>query len=281
MSLFDINDLRWLDPSWRRKTSMAERIEIVKDYLEFKSYHAVAKTWGVSASSVRQYVLNMANYGHSSLRHRVATQDKAMPNRKIKSALMDPDAELPKDLEASHKMIRQQQIAFKSLLESIDNNLGGTEGSKKVVLFDEAVTRSHQAGLPLTKSCDVFKVARCSYYRRLGEYGSRVRKDQELGDRIKRIQAAHDGRYGILRMTAALKEDGHERKPGHNQVARVMREIGCQAVVRRACTYRVRCKKGQLPDGTVLENVLDRKFEQPKPRTAFVTDVTYIPVKEG
>ena len=82
-------------------------------------------------------------------------------------------------------------------------------------------------------------------------------------------------------MTAALKEDGHERKPGHNQVARVMREIGCQAVVRRACTYRVRCKKGQLPDGTVLENVLDRKFEQPKPRTAFVTDVTYIPVKEG
>ena len=67
-------------------------------------------------------------------------------------------------------------------------------------------------------------------------------------------------------MTAALKEDGHERKPGHNQVARVMREIGCQAVVRRACTYRVHCKKGQLSDGTVLENVLDRKFEQPKPR---------------
>lgn len=48
---------------------------------------------------------------------------------------MDPDAELPKDLEASHKMIRQQQIAFKSLLESIDNNLGGTEGSKKSCPF--------------------------------------------------------------------------------------------------------------------------------------------------
>lgn len=42
-----------------------------------------------------------------------------------------------------------------------------------------------------------------------------------------------------------------------------------------------RVKKGRLPDGTVLENTLDCQFEQPKPRTAFVTDVTYIPVKEG
>ena len=152
---------------------------------------------------------------------------------------------------------------------------------QKVVFFDEAATRSNQAWLSLTKFCDVCEVARCSYYRRLGVAGSRVRKVQELGDCIKRIQATCDGRYGNLRMTVVLKEDGHERKPGHNQVARIMRKIGCQAVVRRACTYRVHCKKGQHSDGTVLENVLDRKFEKPKPRTAFVTDVTYIPVKEG
>ena len=150
MSLFDINDLRWLDPSWRRKTSMAERMEIVKDYLKCKSYSAVGKQWGVSSSSVRQYVLNMANYGHPSLRHRVATQDKAMPNRKFKSALMDPDAELPKDLNAAHKLIREQQIAFKSLLESIDNNLGGAEGSKKKLSFLTKQLLAHiEQGYPL------------------------------------------------------------------------------------------------------------------------------------
>ncbi len=60
-----------------------------------------------------------------------------------------------------------------------------------------------------------------------------------------------------------------------------MREHGYSAVIRRANNYRVCVKKGRLPDGTVLENTLDRQFEQPKPRTAFVTDVTYIPVKEG
>lgn len=82
-------------------------------------------------------------------------------------------------------------------------------------------------------------------------------------------------------MTAALRTDGHERKPGHNQVARLMRDHGYSAVIRRSNNYKVCVKKGRLPDGTVLENTLDRQFEQAKPRAAFVTDVTYIPVKEG
>ena len=98
-------------------------------------------------------------------------------------------------------------------------------------------------------------------------------------DRI--LQEHHQGRYGVRRMTAALRTDGHKRKPGHNQVAQLMREYGYSAVIRRANNYKVCVKKGRLPDGTVLENTLDRQFEQPKPRSAFVTDVTYIPVKEG
>lgn len=82
-------------------------------------------------------------------------------------------------------------------------------------------------------------------------------------------------------MTAALRTDGYERKPGHNQVARIMRIHGCSAVIRRANNYKVCVRKGRLPDGSVLENALDRQFEQSRPRTAFVTDVTYISVKEG
>lgn len=82
-------------------------------------------------------------------------------------------------------------------------------------------------------------------------------------------------------MTAALRSDGHARKPGHNQVARIMRELGCSAKIRRASNYKVCVRKGRLPDGTVLENTLNRAFSQPEPRRTFVTDVTYIPVKEG
>lgn len=82
-------------------------------------------------------------------------------------------------------------------------------------------------------------------------------------------------------MTAALREDGYARQPGHNQVARIMCELGCQALIRRKSTYKVSVKKGKLPDGTVLENTLDRHFVVDNPRTNFVTDVTYIPVQEG
>lgn len=60
-----------------------------------------------------------------------------------------------------------------------------------------------------------------------------------------------------------------------------MRELNCQAVVRRARNYKVCIKKGQLQDGTVLENTLNREFSPEEPRKVFVTDVTYIPVKEG
>lgn len=82
-------------------------------------------------------------------------------------------------------------------------------------------------------------------------------------------------------MTAALRMDGHKRKPGHNQVARAMKELGCQAVIRRKSTYRVSLTKGRLADGTVLENTLNRKFTQQEPGKVFVTDVTYIPTKTG
>ena len=82
-------------------------------------------------------------------------------------------------------------------------------------------------------------------------------------------------------MTAALRTDGHARKPGHNQVARIMRQLGCSAKIRRTNNYKVCARKGRLPDGTVLENKLNRAFSQSEPRKMFVTDVTYIPVKEG
>jgi putative transposase len=106
-------------------------------------------------------------------------------------------------------------------------------------------------------------------------------EDQALYERIKAIQEHHEGRYGSRRMTAALRDDGGERKPGHNQVARIMKDWNLQAVIRRKNNYKVCMKKGELPDGTVLENTLNRKFEQKEPRKVFVTDVTYVPIDKG
>lgn len=45
--------------------------------------------------------------------------------------------------------------------------------------------------------------------------------------------------------------------------------------------YRSATKQGELADGTILENVLDRQFEQEEPGKVFATDVTYIQTKKG
>lgn len=82
-------------------------------------------------------------------------------------------------------------------------------------------------------------------------------------------------------MTAALRSDGSERQPGHNQVARVMAENNLNAVTRRRKNYTVCQTKGILRDGTKLENSLNRKFDQKTPGKVFATDVTYIRTTQG
>ncbi len=78
-----------------------------------------------------------------------------------------------------------------------------------------------------------------------------------------------------------MRRDGHDRKPGHNQVARVMANNGLNAVTRRRKNYRVCIKKGVARDGTKLENTLHRQFDQQVPNKVFATDVTYIATTKG
>ncbi|WP_326520686.1 IS3 family transposase [Mesosutterella porci] len=152
---------------------------------------------------------------------------------------------------------------------------------KQCAILDSAIKSAHRSGVPVARACEIAGASRSTFYRRIGNPGKRVLAAKALGDRIKVLQKRHEGRYGVRRMTAALRMDGHKRKPGHNQVARAMKELGCQAVIRRKSTYRVSLTKGRLADGTVLENTLNRKFTQQEPGKVFVTDVTYIPTKTG
>ena len=99
--------------------------------------------------------------------------------------------------------------------------------------------------------------------------------------KIEAIQEKHDHCYGINRVTAALRKDGCDRKPGHNQVARVIAANGLNAVTRRPKNYRVCMKKGVARDGKKLDNILNRQFDQQDPNKVFATDVTYIATTKG
>lgn len=78
----------------------------------------------------------------------------------------------------------------------------------------------------------------------------------------------HNRRYGYRRMTLELQALGH--KVNHKKVARLMRELDCQARVRRK-KYRSWQGKAEM---AASDNLLNRDFSAERPGIRLVTDVT-------
>lgn len=161
-------------------------------------------------------------------------------------------------------------------------NLKMTTKAEKKVRFLTGQLKDHvKSGLPLPISAALLGIARSTFYRKARGPGRRESEDSALRTRIEAIQEKHDHCYGINRVTATLRRDGHDRKPGHNQVARVMATNGLNAVMRRPKNYQVCMKKGVARDGTKLENTLNQQFDQQVPNKVFATDVPYIATTKG
>jgi transposase InsO family protein len=119
-------------------------------------------------------------------------------------------------------------------------------------------------------------VSRAGYYRWL----SRSESIRKIENRLLlfEIRAAHRasrGSYGSPRVHSELSDRGV--LCGKNRVARLMRVNNIRAKQRRKFKATTDSKHS-LP---VAENVLGRNFEAKRPNEKWVTDITYIPTKEG
>lgn len=85
-------------------------------------------------------------------------------------------------------------------------------------------------GIPISRACRIFGMPRSSFYYRkenaLVSVRKRLESNLELAQRIRAAQEAAGWTLGSRRVAKALKHDGYPRKPGHNQVAEVMRSAG-------------------------------------------------------
>ena len=78
---------------------------------------------------------------------------------------------------------------------------------------------------PVSMMCRVLKVSRSGYYAwRVRPESHRAKTDRELTRVIQRIHIDSDGVYGATKITAELKEEGHQC--GRHKVARLMRKAG-------------------------------------------------------
>ena len=135
---------------------------------------------------------------------------------------------------------------------------------------------AEKAHHPVALLCDVLDVSRSGYYASLKRSEpTRRRQDAQLTARITAIHQSSRRTYGSPRIHAELAAEGH--RVGRKRVARLMQQQGIK-VRRKRRFCATTDSRHELP---IAPNVVARNFEVDAPNVVWVTDITYIPTREG
>jgi transposase InsO family protein len=136
--------------------------------------------------------------------------------------------------------------------------------------------RDHRKTFPVGLMCETLEVGRSGFYIWLNRPESpRKQENRRLLMAIKVAHQKSRKTYGSPRIHAELTENGHSC--GKHRIARLMRQHGIVSKHKRK--FRVTTNsKHSYP---VAENLLQRKFDVAEPGLCWVSDITYIPTREG
>ena len=136
--------------------------------------------------------------------------------------------------------------------------------------------RDHSNEFAVERMCQVLKVSRSGYYDWLKRKPSkRKRKNKKLKLKISQIYWQSRGTYGSPRIYKKLRNEGF--KCNKKRVERLMRALGLKAIQKRK--FKVTTDSNhKLP---LRKNILNRKFNVSRKNKVWVSDITYIPTKEG
>ncbi len=101
------------------------------------------------------------------------------------------------------------------------------------------------------------------------------RRRENLVVEIKRVHQASRKRYGSPRITKDLNAEGI--KVSQPTIAKLMRKEGIRSIIKKK--YKVTTDSSH--SYSIAENLLNRKFNVEETSRAWVSDLTYIPTKEG
>lgn len=134
----------------------------------------------------------------------------------------------------------------------------------------------HAHNFTITKMSQVFGVSRSGYYSWLGRSPSRrAIENGQLRKEIQRVWESSKRRYGSPRIYRQLKAEGW--KVSRQRIARLMAKMGIAS--------RIRKKWVKTTDSNhrwpVAANLLDRNFSPEGLSQVWVSDITYIPTRQG
>ena len=124
--------------------------------------------------------------------------------------------------------------------------------------------------------CPVLGVKRSSYYAwKIRPESKRKRENMNLLNEIKNIHKKTKEIYGSPRIHSELKDRGIAC--GKNRVVKLMKENGIFSKIKKK--YRYKSKQSNVK--FECENIVNRLFKIKQPNKVWVSDITYIPTREG
>lgn len=125
--------------------------------------------------------------------------------------------------------------------------------------------------------CKLFKVSRSGYYDWMQRKPSmRLLENQKVRHEIQMIYQHSKKRYGSPKITKELRDRGWSiSRP---RVARIMRSEGIRSIICKKFRGATTDSKHSLP---VAENILNRNFSANREGQKWVSDITYIPTRQG
>lgn len=125
--------------------------------------------------------------------------------------------------------------------------------------------------------CKVFHVSRSGYYKwRKNKPSQQKLRKARLLKRIAYHFHDSEQRYGAPKITYMLKQEGETVT--ERTVGGYMQELGLRACVARKYKVQTTDSTHDLP---LAPNHLNQQFQVKKPNQVWVTDITYIPCREG
>ena len=256
--LYDGGDTSWVsdEPVNRAaRFSGTQRDIIVRAYLNYSLTMAdLCRTFLLSKSMLKQWVRRYQELG-------AFTND-------LRTAGNPGTEKAIEDFRAEKQILGNPLKCFSGVRD---------RSSKKKIL--RAIEQGRSAGLTVTYMLQELKLGSSTYYKWTHE--PECRDDPALIAKIREIQERENYNIGYVRMSHLLEREGFPYKVNPKKTLRIMREQNLQAKqrVRKHPAHYYRKMKEKAT--SLPKNILGREFSSPEPGRKLVTDITYLPVKEG
>ncbi|MBK8040883.1 MAG: IS3 family transposase [Verrucomicrobiaceae bacterium] len=173
--------------------------------------------------------------------------------------------------------LRRELDAIRAQNDILKKSLGHSSPTRRHRFVLIQTLHHEQPRMSLAKACRALGVSRSGYHAHLRkQQRPRRRQDAQLATEIHAAFIASRATYGSPRLVHALRAKG--LRHGNNRIARLMREQH----------LRVRQKRRFVPRTTVTDKTAatapNHLLQRPAPNRlneVWVTDITYLPTREG